>query len=297
MSIDLSKIDTEKQNPITSNLDELSVNEALEIMNKEDQKVAQAVAKQLPVISQAIQIIVKAFKNQGRLFYIGAGTSGRLGVLDAAECVPTFGVSPEQVQGLIAGGKKAFIQAIEGAEDSIQLAGEDLAKHNLTSKDVVVGLAASGRTPYVVGGLEYANKIGTKTISLACSKKALISQYSQVAIEVDLGPEFLTGSTRLKSGTAQKLILNMFSTISMIQIGKVYGNLMVDVQPTNAKLVERAKRIIMLSTGVDYDTATKAYLESDKNVKVAIVMCLKNYSANLAKQKLKQANGFIRQVN
>ncbi|MDR2748382.1 MAG: N-acetylmuramic acid 6-phosphate etherase [Bifidobacteriaceae bacterium] len=275
--IDLSKIGTERQNPNTMNLDKMSVGEALVAMNKEDQKVAKSVALELPQIEKAVKQIVKAFKNDGRLFYIGAGTSGRLGVLDAVECVPTFGVSPEMVQGLIAGGDKAFVKAVEGAEDSPELGAKDLQNKGLTKNDVVVGIAASGRTPYVVGALDYATEIGAKTISVACSKAAKISKHSQIAIEVDLDPEFLTGSTRLKSGTAQKLILNMFSTISMIQMGKVYGNLMVDVQPTNAKLVERAKRIIMLATNCDYETAQKAYLAADKNVKAAIIMILKNY--------------------
>jgi N-acetylmuramic acid 6-phosphate etherase len=277
MVVDLSKIGTERQNPNTMNLDKMTVEEALISMNKEDQKVAERVALELPQIEKAVEQIVKAFKSGGRLFYIGAGTSGRLGVLDAVECVPTFGVSPQMVQGIIAGGDKAFVKAVEGAEDSPQMGAEDLEKKNLSEKDAVVGIAASGRTPYSIGALDYANKIGAKTISVACSKEAEISKHSQIAIEVDLDPEFLTGSTRLKSGTAQKLILNMFSTISMIQMGKVYGNLMVDVQPTNAKLIERAKRIIMLATSCDYETAEKAYLAADRNVKKAIKLILKNY--------------------
>ncbi|MDR3116866.1 MAG: N-acetylmuramic acid 6-phosphate etherase [Bifidobacteriaceae bacterium] len=294
--IDLSKIGTEQQNFATSKLDELSVEQALSLMNNEDKKVADSISKELSGISKAVKLIVEGFKNEGRLFYIGAGTSGRLGVLDAAECVPTFGVSPEMVQGIIAGGEKAFLKAVEGAEDSLIGASQDLKLKNLSNKDVVVGLAASGRTPYVIGGLKYAAEIGAKTISVACTKNAEISNLADVSIEVDAGPEFLTGSTRLKSGTVQKLILNMFSTVAMAQIGKVYGNLMVDVQPTNAKLEARAKRIIMLATDVDYETAAKVYEQANKNVKVAIVMCLKNYSFEVASQKLQAANGFIRKV-
>lgn len=227
---------------------------------------------------------------------MGAGTSGRLGVLDAAECVPTFGVEPEMVVGLIAGGEAAMTVAVEGAEDSLELGKEDLIQLNLTENDLVVGIAASGRTPYVIGGLDYARSIGAKTATISCNKEAEISQHADFPIEVDAGPEFLTGSTRLKSGTAQKLILNMISTISMIGIGKVFNNLMVDVKPTNDKLVERSKRIIMEATEVDYETAEKYFYEAEQNVKLAIVMLLTNSDKETAKRKLAEAAGFVKRT-
>jgi N-acetylmuramic acid 6-phosphate etherase len=296
MSINLDSFGTEKRNPNTMNLDTLSVEQALIRMNNEDQKVPTAIKSVLPEIKKAIDLIVKQFNKSGRLIYMGAGTSGRLGLLDAVECVPTFGVSSKKVQGLIAGGEKAFIKAVEGAEDSVAMGGDDLKNVKLTPNDIVCGIAASGRTPYVIGGLNYAKSIGTPTIAIACNSNSEIGKCADIAIEVNLGPEFLTGSTRLKSGTAQKLILNMLSTISMIQIGKVYKNLMVDVQPTNEKLIERAKKIIMLSTDVDYDTASKKYYEADKNVKLAIVMILTGEIKEKATISLKKANGFIRKV-
>ena len=238
--------------------------------------------------------IIDAFKKGGRLIYMGAGTSGRLGVLDAAECVPTFGVEPKMVQGLIAGGQKAMTIAVEGAEDSLAFGEADLVEINLTDKDVVVGIAASGRTPYVIGGLKYAASVGAKTASISCNENAEISRYAEFPIEVDAGPEFLTGSTRLKSGTTQKLILNMLSTVSMIGIGKVYNNLMVDVKPTNEKLVERSKRIIMEATNCEYDTAAEYFINADENVKLAIVMLLTNSSKEEAEIKLIKGNHFIK---
>ncbi|MGG5340542.1 N-acetylmuramic acid 6-phosphate etherase [Enterococcus sp. AZ192] len=292
--MNLEKLTTERRNQETMNLDEMTVEEALIKMNQEDQKVAIAVSEALPQIEPAVHVIIDAFKKDGRLIYMGAGTSGRLGVLDAAECVPTFGVDPEMVQGLIAGGQKAMTIAVEGAEDSKEFGQEDLIEIQLTDKDVVVGIAASGRTPYVIGGLEYAASIGAKTVSVSCNKHAEISRYADFPIEVDAGPEFLTGSTRLKSGTAQKLILNMLSTVSMIGIGKVYNNLMVDVKPTNEKLVERAKRIIMEATTCDYQTAADYFIKADENVKLAIVMLLTNSSKEEAETKLIQGNHFIK---
>lgn len=293
--INLQNLTTEKRNQKTMNLDQLSIDEAMKLMNEEDQNVALAVKNALPQIKPIIESTIASFNKGGRLFYIGAGTSGRLGILDASECVPTFGVSPEMVQGLIAGGKKAMTMAVEGAEDSLELGKEDLEKVNLTSDDVVVGIAASGRTPYVIGALEYANKIGATTATISCNKNAEISKYAKYPVEVDAGPEFLTGSTRLKAGTTQKLILNMISTISMIGIGKVYKNLMVDVQPTNSKLVERSKRIIMEATGCDYETAENS-LEIGGDVKTAIVMILTGASKEDAKQKLENSKGFIREA-
>lgn len=291
--MDLTNLTTEKRNEKTTDLDKMSISTALKLMNQEDQQVAKAVQKVLPKIKPVIEATITAFKRGGRLIYLGAGTSGRLGVLDAAECVPTFGVSPDQVIGLIAGGKQAMTLAVEGAEDDLTLAKKDLSALKLNDKDVVVGIAASGRTPYVIGGLKYARDLGATTASIACNLDALISQYAEFAIEVDCGPEFLTGSTRLKAGTAQKMILNMLSTISMIGIGKVYHNLMVDVKPTNEKLVERSKRIIMQATDCTYEVAEKTFIEAKQDVKLAIVMLLTNCSAKEGKEKLQRAQGFV----
>ena len=291
--MDLTNLTTEKRNEKTTDLDKMSISTALKLMNQEDQQVAKAIQKVLPKIEPVIEATITAFKHGGRLIYLGAGTSGRLGVLDAAECVPTFGVSPNQVIGLIAGGKQAMTLAVEGAEDDLTLAQKDLSALQLNDKDVVVGIAASGRTPYVIGGLKYARDLGATTASIACNLDALISQYAEFAIEVDCGPEFLTGSTRLKAGTAQKMILNMLSTISMIGIGKVYHNLMVDVKPTNEKLVERSKRIIMQATDCTYEVAEKTFIEAKQDVKLAIVMLLTNCSAKEGKEKLQRAQGFV----
>ncbi len=295
MKIDLSGLTTEKRNVASMHLDELTVERAAEVMNNEDQKVAPSVAKVLPQVTQAVKQIVKSFKTNGRLIYLGAGTSGRLGILDAAECVPTFGVSQKMVIGLIAGGPKAMTAAVEGAEDSLTLGGADLQGLELTKNDTVVGIAASGRTPYVIGALKYADKSGAATVAVSCNHNAEISTFAQTAIEVDCGPEFVTGSTRLKAGTAQKLILNMLSTLSMVGIGKVYNNLMVDVQPTNDKLVERAKRIIMQATGIDYLTADRYLKAAEMNVKIAIVMVKNKTNKEQAAKQLARAHGFVKQ--
>lgn len=292
--MDLTKLATERRNAKTMNLDELTSREILEIMNEEDRKVPLAIEKELDTIDAVVQEIVKAFNKGGRLIYIGAGTSGRLGILDAAECVPTFGTEPEMVQGLIAGGESAMTVAVEGAEDSKELAATDLKAIGLTENDVVIGIAASGRTPYVVGGLEYANDIQATTASISCNKDALISQYARYAIEVEPGPEILTGSTRLKAGTSQKLILNMLSTVSMIGIGKVYNNLMVDVKPTNEKLVERSKGIIMEATECDYATAETYFSKADGKVKLAIMMILTGDDKESAEERLEKGKGFIK---
>lgn len=294
--INLENLTTERRNETTFGLDEMSVNQAVKLMNQEDHKVAAAVAEQLPQIEKVVEATIAGFKKGGRLIYMGAGTSGRLGVLDAAECVPTFGVEPEMVVGLIAGGEKAMTVAVEGAEDDAELGAQDLKDLQLNDRDVVVGIAASGRTPYVIGGLDYARSIGAATGTVACNKEAEISKHADMPIEVDCGPEFLTGSTRLKSGTAQKLILNMISTISMIGIGKVYNNLMVDVKPTNEKLVERSKRIIMQATEADYETAARYFEAAEQNVKLAIVMILTNSDKAAASEKLVQAEGFVKKT-
>ena len=261
--INLENLTTERRNQHTFGLDEMSVTQAVQLMNQEDHKVAEAVSKELASIEPVIQQTIKSFQQGGRLIYMGAGTSGRLGVLDAAECVPTFGVEPEMVIGLIAGGEAAMTVAVEGAEDSLELGKEDLVNLGLTENDMVIGIAASGRTPYVIGGLDYARTIGATTATISCNKNAEISQHADYPIEVDAGPEFLTGSTRLKSGTAQKLI-------------------------------ERSKRIIMQATEVDYQTAEKYFNEADKNVKLAIVMILTNSDKATAEEKLVEANGFVK---
>jgi len=292
--MDLDNLTTETRNQKTMTLDTMSTHDILALMNQEDQRVPQAVAQALPAIESAVNVITANFKQGGRLFYMGAGTSGRLGVLDAAECVPTFGTDPEMVQGLIAGGMSAMTVAVEGAEDSEKLGRQDLMADKLTANDTVVGIAASGRTPYVIGGLDYAKQVGAARISLACNRGAAISQHAQTAIEVEVGPEVLTGSTRLKSGTAQKLVLNMLSTVSMIGIGKVYKNLMVDVKPTNEKLVERSKRIIMQATDCSLATATAAFATANQDVKLAIVMVLTDLSRDEAAARLQQAKGFVR---
>lgn len=293
--VDLRRIDTEQQNKNTINLDQMSVREALTVMNQEDKKVAKAIEKVLPEIEKAVHVIIEKFNVGGRLIYIGAGTSGRLGVLDAAECPPTFGAPKEQVVGIIAGGEKAFTEAIEGSEDNIEMGKKDLEKIGLTKNDVVVGLAASGRTPYVIGALEYANSIQAPTVAIACTRESEIGQVANIAIEATPGPEVLTGSTRLKAGTTQKLILNMLSTISMVGIGKAYKNLMVDVQPSNEKLISRAINIVMQATGVEEAVARKKMEESEGNVKAAILMILLDIDKETAEQKLVETKGHIRQ--
>ncbi|PGL72849.1 N-acetylmuramic acid 6-phosphate etherase [Bacillus sp. AFS055030] len=292
----LENLTTETRNEKTMNLDEMSIEEFLTVMNEEDAKVAAAVRNEIPNISKAVEKIVTAFKNGGRLIYIGAGTSGRIGLLDAVECPPTFGTSPEEVVGLIAGGEKAFIKAVEGAEDSEELAVEDLKEIKLSKNDIVVGIAASGRTPYVIGGLKYAKEVGASTVAVSCNKGSKIGQEAEIAIEVVNGPEVLTGSTRLKAGTSQKLVCNMLSTASMVGIGKVYGNLMVDVQSTNEKLVERSKRIVMEATSCTYEIAEEYLTKSNQSPKVAIVMILTGFSYEQAIEQLKKSEGFVRKA-
>lgn len=294
--MNLDKLATEQRNEKTMNLDTLSTIDILRLMNDEDSRVPASVREELPQIEKVVEAVKKSFRQGGHLIYVGAGTSGRLGILDAAECVPTFSVDSSMVQGLIAGGISAMTVAVEGAEDSLDLGEEDLKNIHLTNKDTVLGIAASGRTPYVIGALEYAKKIGATTATLACNKNAEISKHADINIEVEVGPEILTGSTRLKSGTAQKLVLNMISTASMVGIGKVYKNLMVDVKPTNDKLVERSKTIIMQATDCNYEVADKFFREADKNVKLAIVMILTSLSKEEARQKLTDKKGFIRNV-
>lgn len=294
MKIMLEKLATERRNQRTMELDDMTVEEILTVMNEEDQSVAGVIRQEIPVIKQVVAQVIQSFQAGGRLIYIGAGTSGRLGVLDAAECVPTFGVSPKMVVGLIAGGERALIKAVEGAEDSKTLAIEDLRALKVNANDTVIGIAASGRTPYVIGGLDYASEIGAATAALSCNKEAIISQHADLRIEVETGPEVLTGSTRLKAGTAQKLVLNMISTAAMIGVGKVYQNLMVDVQSTNEKLEVRAKRMIVEATGVDLETAARYFTSANGHVKTAIVMILADVSYPEAVERLQRAHGFVR---
>lgn len=294
--VNLAKLDTEKQNENTMNLDQMSIHEALTVMNSEDKKVAEAIEKVIPEIVKAVEVIIQQFNKGGRLIYIGAGTSGRLGILDASECPPTFGAPPEQVIGLIAGGKRAVTEAIEGSEDSLGMGKEDLRDIELNENDVLVGIAASGRTPYVIGALNYANEINVPTVSISCTKDSEIGQVADIAIDATPGPEILTGSTRLKAGSTQKMILNMLSTISMVGIGKVYKNLMVDVQPTNEKLISRAKSIVMKATDVTEEVASQKLDESGGHVKTAILMILLEIDKATAVEKLNETKGHIRKA-
>ncbi|WP_411748394.1 N-acetylmuramic acid 6-phosphate etherase [Psychrobacillus psychrotolerans] len=290
----LEKLGTERTNLKTSNLDTMSVNEIIKTMNEEDQTVALAVQRVLPQIEDAIYIVHEGFKNNGRLLYVGAGTSGRIGLLDAVECPPTFSTSPQMVQAVLAGGYGAVMVAVEGAEDDQELGEYDLRQLDITSSDVVIGIAASGRTPYVIGALAYAQSVGAKTISLSSNLESAISQYANVAIEVETGPEVLTGSTRLKAATAHKMVVNMISTVSMIQVGKVYKNLMVDVHASNYKLKERAKMIVCDATNITYEEAEKVLDKTQFNVKQAIVMTLTGSTAEEAAKLLERANGKVR---
>lgn len=287
----LAQLITEQRNPNTMDIDRLSALEIVQKMNDEDQKVAIAVRENLPQIAAAVEQIVTAFKNGGRLVYIGAGTSGRLGVLDASECPPTFGVPSEMVVGLIAGGERALRHPIEGAEDNKQAGVADLQAINFDNKDVLVGIAASGRTPYVIGALEYANELGATTVSIASNPNSAMSQVAKIAIETVVGAEVLTGSSRLKSGTAQKLVLNMLTTASMILIGKCYQNLMVDVQASNEKLKARAIRIVMQATECERETAEKVLVETAGNAKLAIMMILANVDKITAETLLAKHQG------
>ncbi len=268
--VNLDKISTEQRNAASEHIDKVSTLDMVTIINNEDKKVPEAVSAILPAIAQAVDLIGEHLNKGGRLFYVGSGTSGRLGVLDAAECPPTYSTAPEMVQGLIAGGEQAMFIAQEGAEDSEQLGREDLQGRKLTGKDVVVGLTASGRTPYVIGALRYAKTLGVATISIACSKDPEVGKVADISLVALVGPEVVTGSTRMKAGTAQKLILNMLSTGAMIKLGKVYSNLMVDVKPTNLKLKERARRIVMTLADCDKETAHRALLAVGGKVRTAV---------------------------
>ena len=296
MSLNLAGMSTETRNSRTMNLDIMTPLEIVTVMNEEDARVPEAIKPQLNNIAQCVTWAAQSIEAGGRLIYMGAGTSGRLGVLDAAECPPTFGVSPDTVVGLIAGGERAFIKAVEGAEDSAELGRQDLVNIGLTSRDLVVGIAASGRTPYVLGGLEYAQNMGCHTVGISCNPGSAVGKAAELAIEVVPGPECLTGSTRLKAGTAQKLILNMISTATMVRCGKAFQNLMVDVVPTNEKLRVRAENIVMEATGVTRERAKEALLQSGDKVKTAILMILVGCGREEAEQKLEKTNGHIREA-
>ena len=292
--IDLSVLVTESRNKETMGLDQMTPLEIVAIMNREDGKAVEAVGEVLPQIARAIAWCTDSLKQKGRIIYIGAGTSGRLGVLDAVECPPTFGVSPDVVVGLMAGGTPAFVRAVEGAEDSQTMGEEDLKEIHLSPADIVIGLAASGRTPYVIYGLRYAKKIGCRTVAVSCNRDSEIGKEADLAIEPVPGPEVLTGSTRLKAGTVQKMVLNMISTGSMVGIGKVYQNLMVDVVQTNMKLITRAENIVMTATGCTREEARDSLEEAEGSVKLAITMILLQCGVKSAKTRLNRAGGYVR---
>ncbi|WP_323954067.1 N-acetylmuramic acid 6-phosphate etherase [Aeromonas hydrophila] len=295
MTIDLSSMITETRNPASVEIDQLPTLEMLRVINQEDQQVALAVSQLLPEITRAVDAIAAAFGKGGRLVYIGAGTSGRLGILDASECPPTYGVSAEQVVGLIAGGHKAILQAVENAEDDAELGTQDLKNIQFCANDVLVGIAASGRTPYVLGAMAHARTVGATVCSISCNPGSPLAQAADISMVAVVGPEIVTGSSRMKAGTAQKLILNMLSTGAMIRTGKVYGNLMVDVEATNAKLVERQKRIVMEATDCERAVAERALAQADNHCKTAIVMILAGLTADEARTRLQSSNGFISQ--
>lgn len=294
--MDLTKMITETRNPDTMNLDQMTPLEIVTVMNGEDANVPLAIKKVLPQIAELVSAVEAAFKKGARLIYMGAGTSGRLGVLDASECPPTYGVPDTMVVGLIAGGDVALRYPVEGAEDSRELGRKDLEERGLTKDDVVVGIAASGRTPYVLGGLEYAKSLGCITAAVSCNRGSAVGQAADIAIEPEVGPEVLTGSTRLKSGTAQKLILNMITTASMVRIGKSYQNLMIDVVQSNEKLCTRAENIVMEATGVERAEARRCIDEAKGSCKTAVTMILADCDVQTAQRLLKEADGHVREA-
>jgi N-acetylmuramic acid 6-phosphate etherase len=296
MTTSLGHLTTEAVNPASARIDELDAAGIVAVMNAEDAEVAAAVARESAAIAQAIEIIAERFRDGGRLVYIGAGTSGRLGVLDASECPPTFGTAPEMVVGLIAGGPQALTRAVEGAEDSRELAASDLAAIGLSARDVLVGIATSGRTPYVLGGLAHARAVGAFAIGFACNDKSELESLAELMIVPRVGPEIITGSTRLKAGTATKLVLNMLTTGAMIRIGKTYGNLMVDLRATNTKLVARTRRIVAMLTGASEEEAERLVAEADGELKTAVVAKQRNVSPAEARALLAAAGGHLRRA-
>ena len=294
--MNLEGLTTEARNEATKKIDQVSTLEMVTLINQEDQKVAQAIEKVLPQIAAAIDAAAERFKKGGRLIYCGAGTSGRLGALDAIELTPTYSVSPERAFGILAGGEKAMYQAIEGAEDSKELAIEDLTQHQLTARDVVIAIAASGRTPYAVSAIEYGKKVGALTISVTCNNQSPMNQLAEIGIAPIVGPEVITGSTRMKAGSAQKMVLNMFSTGIMVKVGNIYQNLMVNVQPTNEKLIQRATNIIKDAAEIE-ESQAKEYLEAAQlEVAPAIVMAKAHVDFQKAKQLLAEHDGRISEV-
>ena len=294
MSLNLNHLSTETRNQNTMNLDTMTPLEIVTVMNQEDARVPAAITPALPSIAQCVAWAIEVIESGGRIIYMGAGTSGRLGVLDAVECPPTFGVPPETVIGLIAGGEKAFVKTVEGAEDSPALGRQDLLNCGLRKRDIVIGIAASGRTPYVLGGLAYAREVGCHTVGISCNPGSPLGAAAELAIEVIPGPECLTGSTRLKAGTCQKLILNMISTATMVGCGKAYQNLMVDVMQSNKKLIVRAQNIVMEATGCDRRTATEKIALAGGNTKTAITMILADCGPEEARARLARAKGHVR---
>ncbi|HBE9181843.1 TPA: N-acetylmuramic acid 6-phosphate etherase [Serratia fonticola] len=296
MKINLSQMVTESRNPASSQIDTLPTLDMLAVINSEDQKVPLAVAATLPEIARVVDLVVEAFANGGRLIYCGAGTSGRLGILDASECPPTYGTPREQVVGLIAGGHAAILQAVENAEDNPQMGEQDLRNLGFNARDVLVGIAASGRTPYVLGAIAYARSVGATAVAISCNPNSEMGQAADIAIEPVVGPEVVTGSSRMKAGTAQKLILNMITTGAMIRSGKVYSNLMVDVEATNAKLIQRQVKIVVEATECSPEEAEEALNQCQRHCKTAIVMILGGLSAPEASAVLSKNKGFIRQA-
>jgi N-acetylmuramic acid 6-phosphate etherase len=287
---------TEMRNPDSMDLDRLSTEEIIRLMNEEDRKIAAAVAQEIPAITRAVEAIVNGIRNGGRLFYVGAGSSGRLGVLDAAECAPTFGTSRKLVQALIAGGRRAMTNAVEGAEDSTRNGERDLAAKRLTRTDVVVGIAASGATPYVVGALKHARKRKATTVAVTANRSMPVARLAEILIAPEVGPEVLTGSTRLKAGTAQKMVLNMLSTAAMVRMGHAYENLMIDLLSTNQKLSDRSLRILVETSGKSVSAARHTLRKSGHDLRVALVMLKKNVNVLEAKQSLKSAGGNLRRA-
>lgn len=294
--VDLKALDTEKRNPLSEKIDTLPTLEMLSVINTEDHRCAEAVKEVLPEIAASVDLIYEKLHKGGRLVYCGAGTSGRLGVLDAAECPPTYGVDPGMVVGLIAGGPSAFLKAIEGAEDSRELGRQDLINMNFSANDALVGIAASGRTPYVLGAMDYAKELGAPVMAITCCRNSELSRHADITMAPIPGPEVVTGSSRMKSGTCQKLVLNMLSTGVMIKLGKVYGNLMVDVKATNEKLYRRAVSIVTSATGAEEAEAKAALEQCGYACKTAIVMLLLKLPANEAKALLEASDGRIAQA-
>ena len=293
---ELETLSTEKRNPRTTNIDVSSTRSILDMINGEDHLVPDAVKREIPYIVRAVDILVQAFKRGGRLFYVGAGTSGRLGILDASECPPTFGTPPEMIQGIIAGGSEAVFRSQEGAEDSAENGKLALESAGINSNDVICGIAASRRTPFVVGAVAYARDLGCKTLFVTCNPRSDFNLKVDVAICPDVGPEAIMGSTRMKSGTAQKLVLNMLTTASMIKLGKVYENMMIDLQMTSKKLVERSKRIVMLVTGITYSEAEAVLKKTGGHVKTALVMILSEVSLDEPPPPLNNSDGFVKKA-